>query len=68
MERFYRESGIRVFEWEAFERSILHGQHGFALTPEQWRNRRSGRTYLKESERIAMLKVLKEIRKQQSKK
>ena len=64
MKRFYKESGIMVCEWEAFERSILFGQHGFALTVEQWKNRKIGRTKLKESERIAMIEVLRRIRTQ----
>lgn len=64
MKRFYKESGIMVCEWEAFERSILFGLHGFALTAEQWKNRKIGRTKLKESERIAMIEVLRKIRTQ----
>lgn len=62
MKRFYRESGIMVCEWEAFERSILFGQHGFALTAEQWKNRKIGRTKVSDSERVAMMEVLRRIR------
>ena len=57
-----------ICEWEAFERSILFGQHGFALTAEQWKNRKIGRTKLKDHERVAMMEVLRRIRIQNSKK
>lgn len=67
MKRFYKESGIMVCEWESFERSILFGQHGFCLTAEQWKNRKIGRTKLKESERVAMKEVLRRIRIQNNK-
>lgn len=62
MKRFYKESGILVCEWEDFERSILFGNHGFKFTPEQWKNRKIGRTKLKPEERIAMMHVLGKIR------
>lgn len=64
MKRFYTESGIMICEWESFERSILFGSHGFKMTPEQWKNRRIGRTKLKDEERIAMIHVLELIRKE----
>lgn len=62
MKRFYKESGILVCEWEDFESSILFGKHGFKFTPEQWKNRKIGRTKLKPEERIAMMHVLGKIR------
>lgn len=62
MKRFYTESGILVCEWEEFESSILFGKHGFKFTPEQWKNRKIGRTKLKPEERIAMMHVLGKIR------
>lgn len=66
MKRFYTESGIMICEWESFERSILFGSHGFKMTPEQWKNRRIGRTKLKDEERIAMIQVLTQLRKEQN--
>ena len=62
MKRFYKESGILVCEWEEFESSILFGKHGFKFTPEQWKNRKIGRTKLKPEDRIAMICVLGKIR------
>lgn len=62
MKRFYKESGILVCEWEEFESSILFGKHGFKFTPEQWKNRKIGRTKLKPEDRIAMMHVLEKIR------
>ena len=62
MKRFYKESGILVCEWKEFEESILFGKHGLKFTPEQWKNRRTGRTKLKPEERIAMMHVLQKIR------
>lgn len=66
MKRFYTESRIMKYEWDSFERSILLGLHGFKMTPEQWKNRRIGRTKLKDEERIAMMHVLEKIRKENS--
>jgi hypothetical protein len=68
MKRFYTESGIMICEWESFERSIIFGSHGFKMTPEQWKNRRIGRTKLKDEERIAMIQVLTQLRKEQKRK
>lgn len=62
MKRFYTESGILVCEWEEFEQSILFGKHGLKFTPEQWKNRKIGRTKLKPEDRMAMLLVLENIR------
>ena len=62
MKRFYKESGIMICEWDDFEQSILFGKHGFKFTPEQWKNRKIGRTKLKPEDRIAMLLVLEKIR------
>lgn len=62
MKRFYKESGILVCEWEEFEQSILFGKHGLKFTPEQWKNRKIGRTKLKPEDRMAMLLVLENIR------
>ena len=62
MKRFYKESGILVCEWEDFENSILFCKHGFKFTPEQWKNRKIGRTKLKPEDRIAMMHVLDKIR------
>lgn len=68
MKRFYTESGIMICEWDSFERSILFGSHGFKFTPEQWKNRKIGRTKLRDEERIAMIHVLELIRKDNRKK
>lgn len=62
MKRFYTESGILVCEWEEFEQSILFGKHGLKFTPEQWKNRKIGRTKLKPEDRMAMILVLENIR------
>lgn len=62
MKRFYKESGILVCEWREFENSIIFGKHGFKFTPEQWKNRKIGRTKLKPEDRIAMMHVLEKIR------
>lgn len=67
MKRFYTESGILVCEWEEFEQSILFGKHGFKFTPEQWKNRKIGRTKLKPEDRIAMIHVLDKIRNERAK-
>ena len=67
MKRFYKESGIMICEWDDFEQSILFGKHGFKFTPEQWKNRKIGRTKLKPEDRIAMLLVLEKIRKERAK-
>lgn len=66
MKRFYKESGILVCEWEEFEQSILFCKHGFKFTPEQWKNRKIGRTKLKPEDRIAMIYVLEKIRKERA--
>lgn len=62
MKRFYLESGIKVAEWEEFEKRLLDQQQEFHFTPEQWRNRRQGRTHIKPEERIAMMAIVEEIR------
>lgn len=67
MKRFYTESGILVCEWDDFEQSILFGKHGLKFTPEQWKNRKIGRTKVTDSERLAMITVLKKIRIQNKK-
>ena len=67
MKRFYKESGIMICEWDDFEQSILFVKHGFKFTPEQWKNRKIGRTKLKPEDRIAMLLVLEKIRKERAK-
>lgn len=64
MKRFYRESGIMICEWDEFEQSILFGKHGFQFSPEQWKNRKIGRTKVKPGERIAMIQVLEKIREE----
>lgn len=64
MKRFYIESGIKKVEWEEFEKRILDISQEFHFTPEQWRNRRRGRTQLKPQERIAMMSIVEEMRKQ----
>lgn len=64
MKRFYIESGIKIAEWEEFEKRILDISQEFHFTPEQWRNRRQGRTQLKPQERIAMMSIVEEMRKQ----
>lgn len=64
MKRFYIESGIKVCEWEEFEKRILDQSQEFHFTTEQWRNRRQGRTRLKPQERIAMMSIVEEMRKQ----
>ena len=63
MKQFYLESGIKVIEWEEFERLLLDSTRSFYFTTEQWRNRRLGRTKIKAEERIAMIAIVKEIRK-----
>lgn len=68
MKRFYTESGILVCEWEEFEQSILFGKHGFKFTPEQWKNRKIGRTKLKPEDRISMIHVLSALRKERARK
>ena len=62
MKRFYLESGIRVAEWEEFEKRLLDQQQEFHFTQEQWRNRRSARTHIKPQERLAMMAIVNEIR------
>lgn len=62
MKRFYLESGIRVCEWEQFEEILLDENREFHFTPEQWRNRRQGRTHIKPQERLAMMAIVNEIR------
>lgn len=66
MKQFYIESGILVCEWSKFENAILQGTHGFSFSAEQWKNRRLGRTHLRDSERVAMIRVLEELRKEVS--
>ena len=68
MKQFYIQSGIMICEWQSFEQSILFGKHGFKFTPEQWKNRKIGRTKLRDEERIAMIHVLELIRKDNRKK
>lgn len=62
MKRFYIESGILVAEWDKFELAILTGKYGFSFSAEQWKNRKIGRTQLRDSERIAMINVLNQMR------
>ena len=64
MEKFYKESGILVCEWSRFENAILQGTHGFSFSAEQWKNRRIGRTKVSDSEKIAMIRILEELRKE----
>lgn len=63
MKRFYIESGIKVAEWEEFEKRILDTSKEFHFTTEQWKNRRQGRTHIKPQERLAMMAIVEEIRK-----
>lgn len=64
MKRFYIESGIKVCEWEKFEKRILDTSQEFHFTTEQWKNRKQGRTHIKPQERLAMMAIVEEIRKQ----
>lgn len=64
MKQFYIKSGIKVCEWDEFEQSILFNKHGFQFSPEQWKNRKIGRTKVKPGERIAMTQVLEKIREE----
>lgn len=63
MKRFYIESGIKVCEYEEFEKRILDQTQEFYFTSEQWKNRRQGRTRIKPQERLAMIAIVEEIRK-----
>lgn len=63
MKRFYIESGIKVCEWEEFEKRILDISQEFHFTTEQWKNRKQGRTRIKPQERLAMMEIVVEIRK-----
>lgn len=63
MKRFYIESGIKVSEWDDFEKCILDKSKEFHFTAEQWKNRRQGRTHIKPQERLAMMAIVEEIRK-----
>lgn len=63
MKQFYIESGIKVCEWEKFEELLLDQQREFHFTPEQWKNRKGGRTKTQPSERLAMMAIVEEIRK-----
>lgn len=63
MKRFYIESGIKVAEWEEFEKRLLDQSKEFHFTTEQWKNRRQGRTHIKPQERLAMMAIVEEIRK-----
>lgn len=63
MKRFYIESGIKVCEWEKFEKRILDTSQEFHFTTEQWKNRKQGRTHIKPQERLAMMAIVEEIRK-----
>lgn len=62
MKRFYIESGIKVCEWEEFEKRILDINKEFHFTTEQWKNRKQGRTRIKPQERLAMMAIVEEIR------
>ena len=62
MKRFYTESGIRVCEWDQFEKILLDKTREFHFTQEQWRNRKSARTHVKPQERLAMMAIVNEIR------
>lgn len=66
MKEFYKQSGILVLEWANFERAILQGTFGFSFSKDQWNNRRTGRTKVSDSERIAMIHVLEQLRTQQN--
>lgn len=63
MKRFYIESGIKVAEWEEFEKRLLDTRKEFHFTTEQWKNRKQGRTHIKPQERLAMMAIVEEIRK-----
>lgn len=63
MKRFYIESGIKVCEWDEFEKRILDQAREFHFTPEQWKNRRQGRTHIKPQERLAMMAIVEDMRK-----
>lgn len=63
MKRFYIESGIKVCEWEEFEKRILDISRDFHFTTEQWKNRKQGRTHIKPQDRLAMMAIVEEIRK-----
>lgn len=63
MKRFYIESGIKVCEYEEFEKRILDQTQEFHFTPEQWKNRRQGRTHIKPQERLAMMAIVEDMRK-----
>lgn len=65
MKRFYIESGLKVCEWEEFEKRLLDQSQEFHFTAEQWKNRRYGRTQIYPQERIAMMAIVEEIRKRQ---
>lgn len=62
MKRFYNESGIKVCEWEEFEKRILDQTRELHFTQEQWKNRKLGRTHIKPQERLAMMEIVNEIR------
>lgn len=63
MKRFYIESGIKVCEYEEFEKRILDQTQEFHFTSEQWKNRRQGRTHIKPQERLAMMAIVEDMRK-----
>lgn len=63
MKRFYTESGIKVCEWDEFEKRILDKTQELHFTPEQWKNRKQGRTRIKPHERLAMMAIVEDMRK-----
>lgn len=63
MKQFYIESRITKYEWDKFEELLLDQQREFHFTPEQWKNRKRGRTKIQASERLAMIAIVEEIRK-----
>lgn len=73
MKQFLVESQIRVYEYAAFESAILTGKYGYMMSVNQWRNRllkangEPGRTKVSDSERIAMIKVLNQVRQNEFK-
>ena len=63
MKRFYIESGIKVCEYEEFEKRSLDQTQEFYFTPEHWKNRRQRRTHIKPQERLAMMAIVEDMRK-----
>lgn len=62
LQDFITERKMLVCEYEKFRARVAHPDYRLSWTGEQWKNRMSGRTQLKDSEIFLLGCILDEIR------